>query len=182
VLDLSKIEAGQMDVAIERLSPESLVGRASSMFAKMAADGNLTLECRALPRCHVMHGDARITNQIIFNLLSNAMKFTPAGGKVELEIGDGASGGVDVVVRDTGIGMSKAEIAKALRPYGQIGSDLAKNVDGTGLGLPLVKSLIELHKGSLKIESIKGQGTHMTAHFPWQPELSNQSEQERAAS
>lgn len=183
VLDLSKIEAGQMEVAVERLDPQGVANRAAGMFAKMAADRGLTLECRALPRCQVMHGDARITNQIVFNLLSNAMKFTPAGGRVELEIGETATG-VDVVVRDTGIGMSKAEIAKALRPYGQIGSDLAKNVDGTGLGLPLVKSLIELHKGSLTIESAKGRGTRMVAHFPWQAELVSGPEQEveRAAS
>jgi two-component system cell cycle sensor histidine kinase PleC len=180
VLDLSKIEAGQMELHVECLSPDGLANRAAGMFAKMAADRGLALECRVESRCHVMHGDARITNQIIFNLLSNAMKFTPAGGRVELEIGVAASG-VDVVVRDTGIGMTKAEIATALRPYGQIGSELAKNVDGTGLGLPLVKSLIELHKGSLKIESAKGQGTRMVAHFPWQPGLTRLRHEEAAA-
>jgi signal transduction histidine kinase len=171
VLDLSKIEAGQMEVSVERLDTEALAHRAAGMFAKMAADRGLNLECRALPRCPVMHGDERLTNQIVFNLLSNAMKFTPEGGTVALEIGNATTGGVDVVVYDTGIGMSKAEIAKALRPYGQIGSDLAKSADGTGLGLPLVKSLLELHNGNLKIESTKGRGTRMTAHFPWQPGL-----------
>jgi signal transduction histidine kinase len=78
--------------------------------------------------------------------------------------------------------MSAAEVAKAMRPYGQIGSALVKNVEGTGLGLPLVKSLIELHGGRLEIESVKSQGTRMTVHFPWQPELSTEPEPKRAAS
>jgi two-component system cell cycle sensor histidine kinase PleC len=137
------------------------------------------LECRAVAPCCEIHGDERITNQIIYNLLSNAVKFTPKGGRVDLEIVE-IDSGVDVLVRDTGIGMSEAEITKAMRPYGQIGSALVKNVEGTGLGLPLVKSLIELHGGRLEIESIKDQGTTMTVHFPWQQELA--TEPKRAAS
>jgi signal transduction histidine kinase len=128
-----------------------------------------------------MHGDDRTTKQIIVNLLSNALKFTPKGGRVDLEFLE-ATSGVDILVRDTGIGMSEAEIAKAMRPYGQIGSALVRNAEGTGLGLPLVKSLIELHGGTLEIESAKGQGTRMKVHFPWQQELASQPPQKRAAS
>jgi signal transduction histidine kinase len=181
VLDLSKIEAGRMELDLGRLDPVTLAHSAAGMFGKMAADRGLVLECRAVAPCRVMHGDERITNQIIYNLLSNAVKFTPQGGRVDLEFAEVESG-VDVVVRDTGIGMSAAEVAMAMRPYGQIGSALVKNVEGTGLGLPLVKSLIELHRGTLDIDSVKGQGTRMTVHFPWQPELSNRPEQKRAAS
>jgi two-component system cell cycle sensor histidine kinase PleC len=181
VLNLSKIEAGQMELSIERLDPENVAGRAAGMFAKMAADRDLTLECRAQPQCRVMHGDARSTHQIIFNLLSNAVKFTPAGGRVELEIRH-AAGGVDVVVSDTGIGMSEAEVKEALRPYGQINSALVRTSEGTGLGLPLVQSLIELHNGRLEVDSVKGKGTRMTVHFPWQPGLSIEPEKARAAS
>jgi signal transduction histidine kinase len=127
-----------------------------------------------------MHGDERITNQIIYNLLSNAVKFTPKGGRVDLEFVE-VSDGVDIVVRDTGIGMSDTEVSKAMRPYGQIGSALVKNVEGTGLGLPLVKSLIDLHNGRFEIDSVKGQGTRMTAHFPWQQALAT-APQKRVAS
>jgi signal transduction histidine kinase/CHASE1-domain containing sensor protein/integral membrane sensor domain MASE1 len=178
VLDLSKIEAGRMELALEQLDPAALAQGAAGMFAKMAADRGLTLECRAVAPCRVMHGDERVTRQIIYNLLSNAVKFTPKGGRVDLEFIERAAG-VDIVVRDTGIGMSAAEITKAMRPYGQIGSALVKNVEGTGLGLPLVKSLIELHGGRFEIESVKGAGTEMTVHFPWQEAL---SEAKRAAS
>jgi signal transduction histidine kinase/CHASE1-domain containing sensor protein/integral membrane sensor domain MASE1 len=181
VLDLSKIEAGRMELDLARLDPAALAHGAAGMFGKMAADRGVELQCRALPPCRVIHGDERITNQIIYNLLSNAVKFTPKGGRVDLEF-VAADSGVDVVVRDTGIGMSAAEIAKAMRPYGQIGSALVKNVEGTGLGLPLVKSLIDLHGGTLNIESVKGQGTRMTAHFPWQPALTAEPQQKRAAS
>jgi len=179
VLDLSKIEAGRMELALERLDPAALARGAAAMFGKMAADRGLKLECRAVAPCREMHGDERITNQIIYNLLSNAMKFTPNGGRVDLEFIE-VDAGVDVVVRDTGIGMSEAEITKAMRPYGQIGSALVKNVEGTGLGLPLVKSLIELHGGRLEIESVKDRGTTMKVHFPWQQDLA--TEPKRAAS
>jgi signal transduction histidine kinase/CHASE1-domain containing sensor protein/integral membrane sensor domain MASE1 len=181
VLDLSKIEAGRMELDLIQIDPADLARGAAGMFAKMAADRGVALEARAVPPCRLLHGDARITNQIIYNLLSNAVKFTPKGGRVELEFIEVASG-VDVVVRDTGIGMNAAEVAKAMRPYGQIGSALVKNVEGTGLGLPLVKSLIELHGGTLEIDSVKGQGTRMTVHFPWQEALATGPEQKRAAS
>jgi signal transduction histidine kinase/CHASE1-domain containing sensor protein/integral membrane sensor domain MASE1 len=179
VLDLSKIEAGRMELSLEQLDSGALAHGAASMFAKMAADRGLTLECRSVAPCRVIHGDERVTKQIIYNLLSNAVKFTPKGGRVDLEFIE-VDAGVDVVVRDTGIGMSEVEITKAMRPYGQIGSALVKNVEGTGLGLPLVKSLIELHRGTFDIESVKGEGTRMTVHFPWQEELS--AEAKRAAS
>ena len=181
VLDLSKIEAGRMELDLARLDPAVLAHGAAGMFGKMAADRGVALECRAVAPCRAMHGDERLTNQIIYNLISNAVKFTPKGGRVDLEFIEVESG-VDIVVRDTGIGMSAAEIAKAMRPYGQIGSALVKNVEGTGLGLPLVKSLIDLHGGTLEVESVKGQGTRMTAHFPWQPALATEPEQKRAAS
>jgi PAS domain S-box-containing protein len=181
VLDLSKIEAGRMELTLEQLDPAVLAQGAAGMFGKMATDRGLLLECRALAPCRAIHGDERATKQIIVNLLSNALKFTPKGGRVDLEFLETASG-VDIVVRDTGIGMSEAEIAKAMRPYGQIGSALVRNAEGTGLGLPLVKSLIELHGGTLEIESIKGQGTEMKVHFPWQREISSKAQQKRAAS
>jgi signal transduction histidine kinase/CHASE1-domain containing sensor protein/integral membrane sensor domain MASE1 len=181
VLDLSKIEAGRMELDLARLDPAALAHGAAGMFGKMAADRGVDLQCHALPPCRVIHGDERITNQIIYNLLSNAVKFTPSGGRVALEF-VAVESGVDVVVRDTGIGMSAAEIAKAMRPYGQIGSALVKNVEGTGLGLPLVTSLLDLHGGTLEIESVKGQGTRMTAHFPWQPTLAAEPHQRRVAS
>jgi signal transduction histidine kinase len=177
VLDLSKIEAGRMELTLELLDSAALAHGAAGMFGKMAADRGLRLECRAVAPCRVVHGDERITNQIIYNLLSNAVKFTPKGGRVDLEIREVESG-TDIVVRDTGIGMTEAEITKAMRPYGQINSALIKNAEGTGLGLPLVKSLIELHGGTFEIQSVKGEGTTMTVHFPWQQELA----QKRAAS
>jgi len=103
---------------------------------------------------------------MIINLLSNAVKFTPAGGVVTLTFHKQAEG-VSIAVADNGIGMTSEEMQKAVLPFGQIDSELARQRKGTGIGLTLVKSLAELHGGRLDITSAKGHGTTATLKLPW---------------
>jgi CheY-like chemotaxis protein len=121
--------------------------------------------------CPVLHADERALRQILLNLLSNAVKFTPAGGKVTLDIRHAGSAGAEIDVTDTGIGMSPEELEKALQPYGQVTSEWTKHLQGTGLGLPLVKALVELHKGRMSISSAHGSGTQIRISLPWSPDL-----------
>ena len=114
----------------------------------------------------LLRGDERALKQVLINLLSNAVKFTPVGGKVTIRTAHGPRGGVALSVADTGIGMSAADIKVALSPYGQIDSELARKHAGTGLGLPLARSLMRLHGGDLTIESQSGTGTSVAATFP----------------
>lgn len=103
--------------------------------------------------------------QVLINLLSNAVKFTQAGGRV-IVAADADESGVRFIVRDTGIGMRPEDIPKALSPFGQIDSALARQYAGTGLGLPLAKELVELHGGHLRIDSELGRGTTVTITLP----------------
>jgi len=103
--------------------------------------------------------------QVLLNLLSNAVKFTPGGGSISVgaKLSDA---GLGITVEDTGIGIAPGDIEKALRPFGQIDSRLARKYQGTGLGLPLAKSMIELHGGRLEIDSAPGAGTRVTLWLP----------------
>ena len=110
------------------------------------------------------YGPLRI-RQVFINLLSNAVKFTPPGGRIAVR-GKHLAEGVEFTVSDTGIGMSPAEAALAVESFAQVESDLAKSYQGTGLGLPLAKRLVELHGGTLILESIKGRGTSVRITLP----------------
>ena len=112
-----------------------------------------------------MRADEKRLRQILLNLLSNAVKFTPSGGTVSASATVHNSG-LDIVIADTGIGMKSEDIPRALERFGQIDSTLARKYEGTGLGLPLAKHLIELHGGTLKIESTVGTGTTVTVSLP----------------
>src|SRR5262249_39646150 len=104
--------------------------------------------------------------QVLLNLLSNAVKFTPAEGAVVVRCRRTADGGILFAIQDTGPGMTEAEIDVALEPFGQVDARLARRYEGTGLGLPLARKLIELHGGSLSIGSKKGRGTTVTVTLP----------------
>jgi signal transduction histidine kinase len=109
--------------------------------------------------------DPRLVRQILLNLLANALKFTPRGGRVRVDV-DVDDGAPRLSVTDTGIGMDESQIPKALAPFVQIDSRLSRKYEGTGLGLPLVKRFVELHGGTLAIESGRDAGTTVTIAFP----------------
>jgi signal transduction histidine kinase len=113
-----------------------------------------------------LRADPLRMRQILFNLLSNAIKFTPAGGRVEVSTTRGPDGSLRIAVSDTGIGMSGEETSTALEPYGQVRNDFTRTREGTGLGLPLVNALVDMHGGRLEIESEPGVGTTVTVVMP----------------
>ena len=104
--------------------------------------------------------------QILINLLSNAVKFTPEGGEVTITAERGVDGSLTLVIADTGIGMTKDEIAIALEPFRQVENALTKKYEGTGLGLPIARRLVELHGGRLDIASTKNIGTVIRVYLP----------------
>jgi signal transduction histidine kinase len=167
VLDLSKIEAGKLDLQIEQVSTREIVSQAVETVKPMAADRQVTVTASIRNNCPIIHADRRALRQILLNLLSNAVKFTPAKGSITVSISNVSGTGIHLSVADTGIGMTQKEMAKALEPYGQIQSSMAVAAKGSGLGLPLVKSLVELHGGSLSMISEKGKGTTVNMFFPW---------------
>jgi signal transduction histidine kinase len=113
-----------------------------------------------------IEADPRRVRQIVLNLASNAVKFTPAGGRIEIAARAAADAGIEFSVTDSGIGMRREDLLVALEPFRQVDSALSRKYEGTGLGLPLTKTLVELHNGSLEIESEPGAGTRVCVHLP----------------
>jgi two-component system cell cycle sensor histidine kinase PleC len=130
-----------------------------------ADQGGLELIAHTPSDLPCLHADTRRLKQVLLNLMSNAVKFTPAGGKVTVRV-TAADDGVRIAVSDTGIGIASHDLAKALQPFGQIDSRMTRKYQGTGLGLPLTKSLIELHGGTLQLDSAVGRGTTATLWLP----------------
>jgi PAS domain S-box-containing protein len=166
ILDISSIEAGGAKLDEEPVDPGAVAETCLRLVAVRAEQGQVKL-CNMVPNdLPAIIADGRRLTQILLNLLSNAVKFTLPAGSVNLEAGVTSSGGITFTVRDTGIGMRSEDIAVALAPFGQVDSGYARRFEGTGLGLPLAKSLTELHGGKLFMESTPGQGTAVTVVFP----------------
>jgi len=164
ILDMSKIEAGKMTLNTEPMIMSDMIGqviriirgRADENRLKLTYDGTMTPEIEA---------DPRAVKQILLNLATNAIKFTPEGGEVRITV-EPKSAGLIIHVSDTGIGISKEDIARLAQPFEQIDSQHSRKHEGTGLGLALSKSLVELHGGNFKISSVVGQGTTVTFTLP----------------
>jgi signal transduction histidine kinase len=165
ILDLSKAEAGKLELHAEPVELAGLIQECARLIEGRATEQKLriALDVAALPLLFV---DRLRIKQILLNLLSNAVKFTPEGGVVSVEAGRDTTGRVVVCVRDTGIGIAPEMIPLAFEPFRQIDSALSQKYEGTGLGLPLVKKLIELHEGEVRLESISGKGTSVFISFP----------------
>ena len=166
VLDLSKIEAGRMDLDKRHISVADLAAGSTRLMEGLAKDRQIKLLVQIMPGCETIYGDERSLKQIVINLLSNALKFTPAGGRVTLSIARRDDGGSALTVVDSGIGMTADDIVKALDPFGQVDGEIARQHHGTGLGLPLVKAMAEAHGGLLAIDSEPGIGSTMTVYLP----------------
>ena len=166
ILDLSKIEAGRFALHEEVVAPADVVDRCVRLIRGRAAAAGVEIEVFAPPEPPLLRAGDRALMQVLINLLSNAVKFTPEGGTVSVGLSFLANGDLELRVADTGIGMSAADIGVALTPFGQIDNVLARRHQGTGLGLPLAKSLVELHGGALSIESEPGHGVMVRTTFP----------------
>jgi signal transduction histidine kinase/chorismate-pyruvate lyase len=165
VLDISKIEVNMIDLAEEVVDVAAVVDSCLRLMRDRATVAGVTIAVEMPERPPTLHGDGRRLKQILLNLVSNAVKFTPAGGRVVIRVKADESG-FRFIVADTGIGIAKSDVETALRPFGQIDSSLARRYEGTGLGLPLARSMAELHGGRLDIESEPGTGTTVTVWLP----------------
>ena len=166
ILDLSKLEAGKLDLHEREISVPDVVEDCLRLVRERAHQAGLRLTTEIAPDLPHLWADQRLVKQILLNLLSNAIKFTARGGQVTVAARIADSGELALVVADTGIGMSAADIEIALTPFGQVDSALTRRHQGSGLGVPLVKSLIERHGGRLAIASQPGAGTAATVFFP----------------
>ena len=168
VLDMSKIEAGKMNLRFEPLRVDDLAEDAVRLVQNRAEAAGLELVVE-VPELPEIEGDYRALKQVLLNLLSNAVKFTPRGGRVTVEAqrrADELGERVRVGVKDTGIGIAPHDLARLARPFEQIENQQSKTQQGTGLGLALSKSLVELHGGVLEIDSQPGQGTTVSFLLP----------------
>ena len=166
ILDMAKIEAGKLKLQYERISVEDVVEDAMRLMRGRAEAGGLevSIELQDLP---LIEADYRAVKQILLNLLSNAVKFTPRGGGISVR-GERVGGHVRLAVRDTGIGISPEDLARLARPFEQVETQHAKTQQGTGLGLALTRSLIEMHGGRLELASEPGLGTTAAVALPIQ--------------
>jgi len=166
ILDLARIEAGKLELDEEDIDVARAIRSCMVLVKERASNGGVKLRTDLPDGLPALHADKRKLKQILVNLLSNAVKFTPAGGEVTLKIWSRPDSGYVFQVIDTGIGIALADIPAALSPFGQVDSALSRKFAGTGLGLPLTKSLVEMHGGSLDLQSEEGAGTTVTVRFP----------------
>ena len=166
ILDVSKAEAGKIELQESQILVKDLVDASLRLIMPRAREAAVTLVEPHVDHLPPLRADERRLKQVLINLLSNAVKFTPAGGRVMLDATVDAQRGLVISVIDTGIGMAAADIPKALEPFGQVDSRLSRKYEGTGLGLPLSKALVERHGGRLEIASEPGAGTTVTVVLP----------------
>lgn len=165
LLDISKIEAGKTELHEELVDPATIVQDSVAAMRVQAAAKHLELTADIPPNTPLIRADTVRLRQILINLVSNAVKFTEAG-HVKVSVTFDAASGFSFAVADTGIGMAPEEIETALEPFGQVDNAISKKYAGTGLGLPLAKTLAMLHGGRLEIASVKGTGTTIAVHLP----------------
>ena len=166
ILDISKAEAGKLEVAPIDLDPRSALDTAVPLIRGDAEAKGIRLSVELPETPLTCRADPQALKQILLNLLSNAVKFTPNGGTVIVRLRALAHAGVEFVVRDSGIGMAAADLPRLMKPFEQAARGYGRQNGGTGLGLPLVDSLVRLHGGTLDVESTVGVGTTVTVRLP----------------
>ncbi len=170
ILDMSKIEAGKHEIDLEEVNIKDIIDRATKMITGRAQEQSVNLRTTDIENSDInIIGDRRALTQIILNLLSNAVKFTPAHGSVWIECYR-RDDYLSLKICDTGVGIPPNKLASVLRPFEQVSSQYTKDHEGTGLGLSITKKLIELHNGTLFLESTVGVGTTATIKLPYKIE------------
>lgn len=166
ILDISKIEFGKLTLVEEEIPLERPIRASLALVRERAREGGIALVEDFVAPLPEIVGDERKIKQILLNLLSNAVKFTPSGGTVTLSVATGRNGDTMIDIADTGIGIPEDQIAKALEPFGQVDSSATRRHEGSGLGLPLAKALVELHGGEFGLESKVSVGTRVWFTLP----------------
>jgi signal transduction histidine kinase len=165
ILDISRIEAGALKLNEESVEVGGVIGEVIATLREQSAAANVAVALLVEPNLPRLKADLRAVRQMLLNLGSNAIKFTPRGGQVVFAANSDARG-LELRVSDTGIGIAPEELAHVTEPFGRGTSQIATSVEGTGLGLPITKSLVEAHGGRLAITSTQGQGTTVSLVFP----------------
>jgi signal transduction histidine kinase len=165
LLDFSRMDVGRLPLNIQPFALAPLVEQILTTFRSELEKKRLTFGTDLEPEMPPVIADRERLSAVLENLVVNAIKFTPEGGRVWVEARQDAAG-VTVTVGDSGIGMSPDDVTVALTPFGQVDNRLERRYEGTGLGLPLTKALIELHGGRLSFESARGSGTRAMVRFP----------------
>jgi two-component system cell cycle sensor histidine kinase PleC len=169
ILDMSKIESGSWRIQPEMTDPVEIMDASLRTFRERAEGRGVFMSMAVDARLFEGFVDRQALRQILLNLISNAVKFTPPGGRIEVGAEPLQDGAFGIWVSDTGIGIAPEHIPTVLAPFGQVENDLTRQYEGTGLGLPLVKSLVEMHGGRFEIHSTPGEGTLIRAEFPPPP-------------
>jgi len=166
ILDISKIQSGKYTLNAHEVSLEELLNVSVASYRSVAEAAGLSLDFHCDPELPALRGDAQRLKQVFMNLLSNAVRFTRAGGEIRVEAEALTDGGAQVLIRDSGIGMDAEEIQIALTPFGQVDGSRSRWREGTGLGLPIANALVELHGGELHIRSEPNKGTEVAVVLP----------------
>jgi signal transduction histidine kinase len=168
ILDLSKVEAGRMELDLTSFDVPAAVDNALTLVRERAARHGIALALTVEEGVDGLVADERKVKQILLNLLSNAVKFTPEGGRVEVRVAR-VNGAVEISVTDSGIGIAPEDQEAVFDEFRQVGSDYARKREGTGLGLALVKRFVELHGGRIWVKSVLGEGSTFTFSIPLRP-------------
>lgn len=169
ILDFSKAEENKLQIDFEQVDLTKTIKICLRMLLTRAEEAKIQLVDEVPPEHIIIMADPKRTKQIVLNLLSNAVKFTPEGGQVTIKVWKNMdNNSVVMQIKDSGVGMAAQDLARALSPFGQVENKLSKRFEGTGLGLPLTKKLIELMHGTFEIQSEPGFGTTVTITFAFQ--------------
>jgi signal transduction histidine kinase len=166
ILDLSKLEESATTLDASTVNLQNVIETTFNLIQQKADAGRVKLEANIEDNLPFLFADPRRIKQILINLVSNSVKFTKPGGTVSVYLKTGVENSIIMSVVDTGIGMSEEDLKMAFTVFGQVNGDIAKQHEGTGLGLPLAKSLIELHGGVIGVKSQLGEGTTIEITFP----------------
>ncbi len=166
MLDLAKIESGRMELQEREIDPCHLMEEAIAFVAHRAATAGCVLRCEPAADLPLLVVDERAIKQVLLNLLANAIKFTPPGGSITVSAQREPDGGLAFRVRDSGVGIAPEDLAKVFEKFGQGSKQALTGEKGTGLGLPIVKGLVEAHGGSIALESAPGKGTCVIVTLP----------------
>ena len=165
ILDLSKIEAGRMELELSSFHLPTAISNAMTLVRERAQRHGIQLGTEVDPRLGEFQGDERKLKQILLNLLSNAVKFTPDGGRVDVSARLDTTM-VEIAVRDTGVGIAPEDQGALFEEFRQVGRDVMRKAEGTGLGLALAKKFVELHGGAIRVQSAPGSGSTFTVSLP----------------
>jgi signal transduction histidine kinase len=172
ILDISKAEAGKLEVNVIDLDPALVLDTTLPLIRTLADEKRIGIVIDAPRAPLACRADPQALKQILLNLLSNAVKFTGEGGTVTVRLHRPMADQVEIAVSDTGIGIAAKDLPRLMKPFEQAGQGYARQHSGTGLGLPLVDSLVRLHGGTLRVESAVDVGTTITVRLPAPPSAS----------